>query len=47
MNGLGVKTRLIYRGERILKSFDHDLTDLLQVEMIKKGIELGLTPKES
>jgi glutathione reductase (NADPH) len=42
MNGLGVKTRLIYRGERILKSFDHDLTDLLQLEMIKKGIDIKL-----
>ncbi len=40
MNGLGVKTTLIYRGERILKSFDQDLTNLLQEEMIKKGIEI-------
>ena len=29
MNGLGVKTTLVYRGERILKSFDQDLTNLL------------------
>lgn len=42
MNGLGVKTTLIYRGERILKSFDHDLTTLLQEEMIKKGIDIKL-----
>jgi glutathione reductase (NADPH) len=40
MNGLGVKTTLIYRGERILKSFDQDLTNLLQEEMIKKGIDI-------
>jgi len=40
MNGLGVKTTLIYRGERILKSFDQDLTNLLQDEMIKKGIDI-------
>ena len=38
MNSLGVKTTLIYRGGRILKSFDQDLTNLLQDEMIKKGI---------
>jgi len=38
MNGLGVKTTLIYRGERILKSFDQDLTNLLQDEMIKKEL---------
>jgi len=40
MNGLGVKTTLIYRGERILKTFDKDLTNLLQEEMIKKGIDI-------
>ena len=40
MSGLGVKTTLIYRGERILKSFDQDLTNLLQEEMIKKGIDI-------
>ena len=40
MNGLGVKTTLIYRGKRILKNFDQDLTNLLQVEMIKKGIDI-------
>jgi len=40
MNGLGVKTTLIYRGPRILKSFDQDLTNLLQEEMIKKGIDI-------
>jgi len=40
MNGLGVKTTLVYRGERILKSFDQDLTNLLQEEMIKKGIDI-------
>ena len=40
MNGLGIKTTLIYRGGRILKSFDQDLTNLLQEEMIKKGIDI-------
>jgi len=40
MNGLGVKTTLIYRGGRVLKSFDQDLTNLLQEEMIKKGIDI-------
>jgi glutathione reductase (NADPH) len=40
MNGLGVKTTLVYRGERILKSFDQDLTNLLQEEMIQKGIDI-------
>jgi glutathione reductase (NADPH) len=42
MNSLGVKTILIYRGERILKSFDHDLTNLLHEEMVKKGIDIKL-----
>ena len=42
MNSLGVKTTLIYRGERILKSFDHDLTNLLHEEMVKKGIDIKL-----
>jgi glutathione reductase (NADPH) len=40
MNSLGVKTTLIYRGERILKSFDQDLTNLLKDEMIKKKIDI-------
>ena len=40
MNGLGVKTTLIYRGKRILKNFDQDLTNLLQEEMIKKKIDI-------
>ena len=42
MNSLGIKTTLIYRGERILKSFDHDLTNLLHEEMVKKGIDIKL-----
>lgn len=40
MNSLGVKTTLIYRGKRILKNFDQDLTNLLQEEMIKKEIDI-------
>ena len=39
-SGLGVETVLIYRGEQILRGFDHDLRDHLAAEMRKKGIEI-------
>jgi len=38
MNGLGVKTTLIYRGERILKSFDQDLTNYCKMNDQKELI---------
>ncbi len=40
MQGLGVETILIYRGEKILRGFDEDLRDHLTAEMQKKGIEI-------
>ena len=40
MQGLGVETILIYRGEQILRGFDQDLRDHLSAEMQKKGIEI-------
>jgi glutathione reductase (NADPH) len=40
MQGLGVETILIYRGEQILRGFDQDLRDHLTAEMQKKGIEI-------
>lgn len=40
--GLGVKVDLIYRGERILKNFDHDISTFLQTEMEKQGVRFHL-----
>jgi glutathione reductase (NADPH) len=40
MQGLGVETILIYRGEQILRGFDQDVRDHLAAEMQKKGIEI-------
>ncbi|MGH6815631.1 MAG: FAD-dependent oxidoreductase, partial [Hyphomicrobiaceae bacterium] len=37
-NGLGVETRLLYRGPKILRGFDEDLRDGLAEEMEKRGI---------
>ncbi|MEO1721654.1 MAG: glutathione-disulfide reductase [Pseudomonadota bacterium] len=42
MNGLGAETTLAYRGARILRTFDHDASDLVMEEMVKKGIDLRL-----
>jgi glutathione reductase (NADPH) len=39
-HGLGVETILIYRGEQILRGFDHDVQAHLSAEMQKKGIEI-------
>lgn len=39
-NGLGVETTLVYRGEKILKSFDSDLRHLLHEAMEEKGIRI-------
>jgi glutathione reductase (NADPH) len=41
-HGLGVDTTLIYRGERLLKSFDADLGAFLGEQMQVKGIRLRL-----
>ncbi len=39
-NGLGVKTTLLYRGEKILRGFDEDLRDDLTTAIRKRGIEV-------
>ena len=39
-NGLGVETTLLYRGEEILRGFDHDVRVTLHQEMEKKGIRI-------
>ncbi|HEX9390656.1 MAG TPA: glutathione-disulfide reductase [Usitatibacteraceae bacterium] len=41
-NGLGAATSLVYRGERLLKNFDADLGTILEIEMVKKGVNLHL-----
>ncbi len=40
--GLGTKTTLIYRGDKILRGFDVDLRETLRDEMAKKGIQIVL-----
>jgi glutathione reductase (NADPH) len=40
-NGLGVETSLLYRGERLLKSFDVDLGAFLAEQMSAKGVRLA------
>jgi glutathione reductase (NADPH) len=39
-NGLGVETTLVYRNERLLKSFDADLGRFLGEQMTKKGVRI-------
>jgi glutathione reductase (NADPH) len=39
-NGLGAKTRLLYRGEQILRGFDDDVRNFAATEIAKKGIDL-------
>ncbi|MGB7453118.1 MAG: glutathione-disulfide reductase [Lysobacterales bacterium] len=41
-NGLGCKVVQLYRGEQILRGFDHDVQNTLAAEMQKKGIEIRL-----
>jgi glutathione reductase (NADPH) len=38
LNGLGCKVTLVYRGNRLLRTMDHDLGPFLAAEMVKKGI---------
>ncbi|MEM6422482.1 MAG: glutathione-disulfide reductase [Pseudomonadota bacterium] len=42
MNGLGSRVTLAYRGARVLRTFDQDLSDHVMEEMVKKGIDLRL-----
>ena len=39
-NGLGVETKLVYRGTEILRGFDMDIRTMLRREMAKKGLEV-------
>jgi glutathione reductase (NADPH) len=39
-NGLGVETTLVYRSERLLKSFDADLGRFLGEQMTNKGVRI-------
>jgi len=41
-NGLGADVVQIYRGEQVLRGFDHDVQETLAKEMIKKGIDIRL-----
>lgn len=41
-SGLGSRVVQIYRGEQILRGFDHDVQNSLAAEMQKKGIEIQL-----
>ena len=41
-NGLGSKVVQAYRGEQILRGFDHDVQNTLAAEMKKKGIDIRL-----
>lgn len=40
LNGLGVNTRLLYRGEMILRGFDRDVREFVTEEMQKKGVNI-------
>ena len=42
LNGLGVKTDLIYRGDRLLKSFDPQCSEKVTEGMIAKGVNIHL-----
>ncbi|MDY6797981.1 MAG: glutathione-disulfide reductase [Pseudomonadota bacterium] len=42
LQGLGVETTLLYRGDRILRGFDEDLREFTQNELLKKGIDIRL-----
>jgi glutathione reductase (NADPH) len=39
-NGLGAKVTQLYRGEQILRGFDHDVRQFVSHEMRKTGIDL-------
>ncbi len=39
-NGLGSDTRLLYRGDQLLRKFDHDMSRFVANEMEKKGVNV-------
>ena len=42
MNGFGVNTKLIYRGDQILRGFDKEIRDHVAEEMVKSGVSISL-----
>ena len=42
MNGFGVKTKLIYRGDQILRGFDKEIRDHVAEEMVRSGVSISL-----
>ncbi len=42
LNGLGVDTHLIYRGDQLLKTFDREMSDKITEGMTRKGINIHL-----
>jgi glutathione reductase (NADPH) len=38
--GLGVETTLVYRGERVLRGFDHDIRAHVQADMQRAGVHI-------
>ena len=42
MNGFGVKTKLIYRGDQILRGFDQEIRAHVAEEMVKSGVSISL-----
>jgi glutathione reductase (NADPH) len=47
MHGLGVKTTLSYRGDKLLRGFDDDVRRFVAKEMVKKGIDIRLNTEIS
>ena len=41
MNGFGVNTKLIYRGDQILRGFDKEIRNHVAEEMAKNGTKMG------
>jgi glutathione reductase (NADPH) len=39
-NGLGSATHVLYRGEQILRNFDHDVREHACTEIVKKGVHI-------
>jgi len=46
-NGLGAKVTQLYRGEQILRGFDHDIRHFVAAEMKKKGVDIRVETRIS
>ena len=42
LNGLGVQTKMSYRGELFLRDFDIDIRVTVKDELLKKGVDLKI-----